>query len=130
MIPDSRTYVHLNCQTSTEVSGPEFSALSDPLIGMERTFCTGCDGMFPLDEFAWADTKERIPDYYARHAGQVSAFGRAVGSRTGLFLVTGLGAIVLGVLVGVVVGFAVPEFVIKPATIRSAFGVSDTRMLR
>lgn len=58
----SREYVHHKCKTVTVIEGPEFAALADPLANMTGTYCAECDDAFPITEFAWADTGERISD--------------------------------------------------------------------
>lgn len=152
MIPESRAYVHVRCQSSTEISGPEFSSLSDPLVGMIRTYCAGCDEMFPLDEFMWEDTKERIPAFYARHAARVPPLGRMLGSRQGMFALAGVGALLgllLGIVIGVLAGWLVGSimillgiiggllagvliqiFVVSPIIAKKWLGVEDLRLLK
>lgn len=152
MIPESRTYRHIRCKSATQVFGPEYTALSDPLLGMVRTYCAECDELFPLDQFVWEDSRERISDFYARHAAKVSPLGRLFGSRNGLFTVAGLGAllgllsglligsiagwlmgaivILIGLIVGTIVGVMVSEYVIRPAIAKHWLGVTDMRMLR
>lgn len=55
---ESRTYTHRRCQMQTEMGGPEFRAMSDPLAGMKATFCSHCEDHFPVKEFAWSDSDE------------------------------------------------------------------------
>lgn len=149
---ESRNYTHSKCKTQTEVSGPEFSALSDPLAGMKETFCAQCDGHFPLSEFVWSDTSEKITDYYARHSKKATDADRFLFSTPGLGLLAGGGfflgvmfgallyfaiggmagfivALILG-LVGAVAGVVVCETVLKPKILGRVCGVSDTRNLQ
>ena len=152
MVPDSRAYVHLICRQETVVDGPHFAALTDPLIGMQQTYCAVCEEMFPVNQFAWTDTQERLSDFYARHAQRATPMQRRLGSRETLLAVMGLGALgglLAGVLVGLAVGwiagtlvaivaaiagliagFVLIEYVVKPGIYKSAFGVSDTRQLQ
>ena len=152
MVPDSRSYVHLTCRKQTVVEGPEFAALTDPLIGMQQTYCAACEQMFPVNQFAWADTQERLSDFYARYAQRASPRQRQLGSRGALLALMGLGAacgLLFGLLVGLAMGwiagtilaivaaiagaiggFFIVENLIKPGIYKSAFGVSDTRQLK
>src|SRR5215211_4575059 len=80
-IPESRSYRHLACGAETEVGGQSFSVVSDPLSSMERTQCASCEAMFPIAEFAWADTNERLTDYYARHSAKATSLQRFLCSK-------------------------------------------------
>lgn len=110
-IPTSRVYIHARCGRPTEVSGPEFAALADPLAGMERTLCADCEEMDSLSQFAWEDTGEKISAYYARHLQSVSPADRQRARRSNLFRFLGIGGVLgllvsagLGTLVGVGAG--------------------------
>ena len=149
---ESRDYKHLKCKTQTEISGPEFRALSDPMASMKETFCDECDGHFPINEFAWSDTNEKITDYYDRHTSKASEADRFLCSTPGLAILAAGGfcvgvvfggiicmliggmagfiiALILG-LVGAVVGVVVRETVITPKILQKVCGVSDTRNLK
>ncbi len=151
-VSESRAYLHERCKTETEIGGPEFHALSDPLANMRQTYCAECDRMFPLSEFHWADTRERIPDYYTRHGSKATAADRFLCTNGGLSLLAGggfLAGIACGVpvglkagwfwgtaaavglgLVGALLGLVVRETLVSPRILRRVCGVDDTRRLR
>jgi hypothetical protein len=151
-VPESRTYKHTKCGQETVVSDESFSVVSNPLSDMTRTWCSPCNSFFPVSEYEWADTGERIVDYYARHSAKATAFDRFLCSRTFLILSVVLGLLVgaavgymlvrngglgqkilvsgfLGV-VGVVIAAAVNVSVISKVIAKRVFGVADTRLLR
>ncbi|QDT13925.1 hypothetical protein [Planctomycetes bacterium K23_9] len=150
--PESRCYTHKKCSAETEVSGPEFHAMSDPLAGMNRTFCSQCEDMFSIDEFVWTDTGESIPDYYQRHGRKASDTDRMLCSNQGLLALGGAGlfigfmigtAVCLTIggltgifiaaflaLVGAVGGVIFREAVVTPKILQRVCGVSDTRQLK
>ncbi len=149
---DSRDYIHNQCRETTTIEGPEFEALADPLANMTGTYCAECEDMFPIHEFFWADTKERISDYYERYQKQASGAQRFMASRSGMFSLAGLMLLVglvlaivigkssgvgVGVAVGSVVGLGgaigaviVHSTVIGPMILKQVCGVSDPRMLK
>ena len=149
---EHRCYVHRRCQSETEVSGPEFQAMSDPLAGMKSTYCVSCEEQFPVDEFAWSDTGESIADYYARYRGSATdsdlwwcgnpgLFALAAGGMTaglasgiliGVFtsLIVGVIAAVVLAIAGAVVGVVVRETVVAPKIVRRVCRVPDTRELQ
>ena len=100
-VPESRAYRHSKCGAETVVSGESFSAVSNPLADMTRTWCTSCNAFFPVSEYVWDDTGEKLVDYYNRHSTRATAFDRFLCSR--LFLIV---SVVIGALVGVAVGYA------------------------
>lgn len=63
----SRNYVHLTCCKVTELSGPEFNSVANPLAEMMETHCGHCDVDDSLRDFEWEDTGETLWDYVARH---------------------------------------------------------------
>jgi hypothetical protein len=150
-IPESREYKHQTCKTSTEISGPKFHALSDPLAGMKTTYCGQCDAIFSLNEFVWTDTGESIPDYYERHRRKASENELMLCSNTGLVTLGAIGLLIgfmigtaicltiggwVGVfiaafmaLVGAVGGVIARETVVAPKIIQRVCGVNDTRQL-
>ena len=81
-IPESRAYRHLKCRQETVVSGQPFEVVSNPMSSMERTMCSTCGAMFPIAEFAWADTGETLADYYARHTRSATPAQRFLCSKT------------------------------------------------
>ena len=151
-IPEARVYTHHDCSTETIVGGEAFQAISDPLSDMQRTWCESCMDYFPLSEFAWSDTGEKITDYYARHAAGASGLQRFLCSRVFLLISVAFGllvGVVIAVIgfrderwtilllmiftfavIGVVLFGSLKEFVLGPFIVRRVCGVSDTRMLR
>ncbi len=151
-IPESRSYRHQKCQTETLVSGEAFAALSDPLSDMSRTWCSVCNDFFPLADFEWSDTGERITDYYSRHSARATGLERflcsrkflvisalvgfLVGAIAGFMLFRDRGGVVMifmtvfvGV-VGVIVFGSLKEFALGKVIVRRVCGVKDTRMLK
>lgn len=151
-IPKLRRYRHERCNAYTVVAGQAFEALSDPLSDMTRTWCSTCRAFFPLSDFVWADTGEKIIDYYARHGARASRVERFLCSRAFLVL-----AAVAGFLAGAIAGFAgfrnqgattmlfmtvfvgvigvivfasLKEFFLGKLIVRRVCGVRDTRMLK
>jgi ABC-type glycerol-3-phosphate transport system permease component len=100
LAPESRTYRHTKCGAETVVSGDALSVVSNPLADMTRTWCTPCNAFFPVSEYVWADTDEKIVDYYARHSTKATAVDRFLCSKVFLIL-----SVILGAIVGIVVGF-------------------------
>ncbi len=94
--PTSRIYLHDRCEQPTVVSDDAFSALASPLAGVQQTYCNACKSMFAVDEFRWADTDEKLTDYYLRHASRASAIDRFIASRHSVIT-----ALVLAVLLGI-----------------------------
>ncbi len=138
-----RDYTHRACGTSTTVDGPEFSALADPLARMVSTYCVKCDDHFPVDQFSWSDSQEKLSDYYRRYQEKASPFQNFLASRMGMFSFAGslfvlglVGALALGsiwlVAVAVllaIVAIVVHVLVLAPWVLKQAFGTSDAREL-
>ena len=82
-IPQFRVYRHSRCEQETVVAGQSFEVVSNPMSSMERTFCTPCGAMFPIGEFAWADTGETLSDYYARYTTRATPLQRFLCSKNG-----------------------------------------------
>lgn len=151
-VPESRAYRHQACNGETVVGGQHFETMSDPLSDVTRTWCTTCDSFFPLNEFAWVDTNEKITDYYARHSVKATKLERFLCSKVFLLfsLVFGLVAgIVLAVVlfrkngagalfvtiptlgvIGVVLFGSLNAFFLGKLISRRVTGVSDTRLLK
>lgn len=141
----SREYIHRKCRGTTEIDGPEFSALADPLANMVGTYCAECEEFFPIGEFAWADTKERISDYYKRYQQQASPSQRFLASRRGMFVMSGIAGaagLLIGILglkmpvigvvlavVAVVAMLALHTLMIGPMILKQVLGTSDPRQL-
>jgi len=138
----SRDYVHAQCSGVTTIDGPEFQALADPLTRMTSTYCSECDAVFPIDEFAWDDTQERISDYYARYQQQASGLQKFLASRTGMFTISSIvfflglaSCIVLGIfglivaIAGAIVSIVVHVMSIGPMILRQVLGTNDPTRL-
>jgi hypothetical protein len=149
-IPESRAYRHLQCGTETVISGQSFEVASNPLSDMTRTWCTQCNAFFPVTDYQWSDTGEKISDYYVRHSARATSLDRFLCSKKFMIVcaITGfiLGAIggfflfrnqkvFLQVLMvpfigglGLFIACAIYLAIGKPITKRVC-GVSDTRVL-
>lgn len=99
-IPESRVYKHLQCGTDTVVSGDAFEVASNPLSDMTRTWCTQCNAFFPISDYQWSDTGEKISDYYARHSAKATALERFVCSKKFMIVCA-----VIGFILGAVAGY-------------------------
>lgn len=64
--PVSRSYVHRRCSGTTKLSGDDYVLLECPFRPVESTICAKCKDYFPLDDFTWADTGEKISAYRNR----------------------------------------------------------------
>jgi hypothetical protein len=152
IVPQFRAYRHSRCQQETMVAGQSFEVVSNPMSSMERTFCTPCGAMFPIDEFAWADTGETISDYYARHTSRATPLQRFLCSKTFMVAVIATAAIAAsagcsllvankdlftrilmatgGLMIGAFIGMAIFVSGFANPIKRRVCGVSDTRQLR
>lgn len=105
----SRNYVHLACRKVTEISGPEFNSVANPLAEMVQTHCSHCDVDDSLRDFEWEDTGETLWDYVQRHRENVpdEALARTAHDQVVKYAVRGaiVGGII-GVLLGVLIGAA------------------------
>ena len=140
---NSRDYVHTQCGGETTIDGPEYAAFADPLSKMTSTYCAECEGVFPVSQFAWADTRERISDYYAHYQKQASGLQQFLASRAAMFTMSGVMfvaglslTLVLGAglglaagVVGAVVAIVVHVMVIGPMILRQVLGTNDPRQL-
>ena len=151
-VPESRAYRHLQCQQVTLVSGQSFEVVSNPMSSMERTMCSTCGAMFPIAEFAWADTGETLSDYYARHTKNATPAQRFLCSKTLMVAVIAVCAVGVatavhvfvapndwltriiivagGLMIGAFIGMAIFVSGIANPITRKVCGVADTRMLR
>ena len=93
-VPESRVYRHLTCGGETTITGSPFGVITDPLASMWRTWCGNCNGFFPMDQYVWSDTGEKITDYWARHGARATRVERWLCSKTAMLLLisAGLGA--------------------------------------
>jgi len=151
-IPQFRVYRHSRCEQETVVAGQSFEVVSNPMSSMERTFCTPCGAMFPIGEFAWADTGETLSDYYARYTTRVTPLQRFLCSKTFMVAVIVTAAIATsagtywlvankdlftrilmaagGIMIGAFVGMAIFVSGFADPIKRRVCGVADTRQLR
>lgn len=151
-IPESRLYRHHKCGKETVVSGQAFAALSDPLSDMSRTWCNTCYAFFPLAEYEWSDSGEKITDYYIRHGARATrlerflcsrmfltislVFGLIAGAIAGYMQFRDKGGLLMIVMtvfvggVGVIVFGSLKEFFLAKLILRRVCGVSDTRLLK
>jgi hypothetical protein len=90
----------LQCGTETVISGQAFEVASNPLSDMTRTWCMQCNAFFPLTDYEWADTGEKISDYYARHSAWATKLERFLCSKKFMIVCA-----VIGFLVGLVGGY-------------------------
>ncbi len=149
-VPESRVYRHLQCGTETVISGQAFEVASNPLSDMTRTWCNQCNAFFPVTDYQWSDTGEKISDYYARHGARATGLERFLCSKkfmvicaiTGLILGAAGGYLLFRdqklwlqvfmvpfvAAVGVFIACAAYVMLGKPIT-RRVCGVSDTRSL-
>ena len=149
-IPESRVYRHLQCGTQTVISGQAFEVASNPLSDMTRTWCNQCNAFFPVADYEWSDTGEKISDYYARHSARATALERFLCSKR-FMIICAVAGFILGAVggyflfrnqrlwlqilmvpfvggVGTFIAAAIYLMLGKPITKRVC-GVSDTRVL-
>jgi hypothetical protein len=98
-IPEARAYRHLQCGADTVVSGQSFEVASNPLSDMTRTWCIQCNAFFPVSDFAWSDTGEKISDYYSRHSARASPSQRFLCSKK-FMIVCAVAGLILGGVAG------------------------------
>jgi hypothetical protein len=98
-IPESRVYRHAQCGTETVISGQAFEVASNPMSDMTRTWCNQCSAFFPITEYEWSDTGEKISDYYARHSARATGFERFLCSKK-FMIVCAVAGLVLGAVAG------------------------------
>ncbi len=116
----SRVYVHGRCGGATEVSGDDFTMLTDPFGFVSGTYCCGCSSFVGLREVRWADTEERVSDYRARLRREapvgLKLFRWVAGPAGGglIGLLCGLPFGVVGPLIGLAVGVGLGYFVAGP----------------
>jgi len=131
-----------------------FVDLSDPLSATTHTWCNPCNNFFPLSEFEWTDTGEKISDYYERHSSKASSMERLlygnkflrvvmvaafIGcgvlafvalSNMNMGRVTALVGAIVGAIVGAGLTGAVIVYGLQSFIMRRVCGVSDTRLLQ
>src|SRR5262245_5191356 len=149
-IPESRVYRHVQCGTETVISGQSFEVASNPMSDMTRTWCNQCNAFFPVTDYEWSDTGEKISDYYARHSARATKLERFLCSKK-FMIVCAVTGLILGMIggyflvrdkqliaqiimvpfvggIGVFIFCALYVELGKPIT-RRVCGVSDTRVL-
>jgi hypothetical protein len=99
-VPESRAYRHQACGEETVISGDGFEVISNPLGDMSRTWCTKCNAFFPVSDYTWADSGEKITDYWARHSTRATQLERFLCSRAFLLI-----AVAVGFLAGCIGGY-------------------------
>ncbi len=114
--------------------------------------CSTCGAMFPIAEYAWADTDESLSDYYARHTIHATPLQRFLCSKTFMVALIAIAAIAVagaayalvandnwltrlicvagGLMIGAFIGMAIFVSGFANPIKRSVCGVSDTRLLR
>lgn len=65
-----RVNVHLPCGGLTGVDGMDYVHVCDPFWYCRATYCSQCSDHFPMDEFRWMDTGEKLLDYRNRLRAQ------------------------------------------------------------
>lgn len=58
--PYRKSYVHKTCGTVTTMSQPIAETYARDPFFYSGTFCVGCRAHFPLDQFVWDGTDERV----------------------------------------------------------------------
>lgn len=117
---------------------------------MTRTWCNHCNAFFPITDYQWSDSGEKISDYYARHSARATALERFLCSKK-FMIVCAITGLILGMVggyflfrnqqvwlkifmvpfvggLGAFVACAIYLQIGKPIT-RRVCGVSDTRVL-
>ena len=149
--PDSRAYRHRKCNGQTVVGGDDFYYVAQIFAHPKRTYCASCSDYFPMNQFCWSDTDERITHYYARYAAKFTAAETIINQSSIYLSILCTTALIMGVIgftlgcimvmwivgiVGFVVGAglggyvtnAVLDKIVKQTSMR-ALGVSDHTML-
>lgn len=143
------SYTHNRCGESTTLSGVHLLMLCDPFSSTVGTYCSGCEDHFPLKQFTWDDTGERISEARRRNAAAASFWVRLMLGGPGWLAVFVLGA-ALGFGGGFAIGRLVKSFswplgivggllgffagamalgALIPVLLRGCYGVSDWREL-
>ncbi|KAA5541050.1 hypothetical protein FYK55_19330 [Roseiconus nitratireducens] len=150
-VPESRAYRHVQCDNETVVSGQPFELVSNPMSSITQTWCSDCNGYFPISDYQWSDTGENLSDYFARHTQSATDMQRFLCSKKFMvilwiigFLLSALGATVLFAdqalwvkivfipltgLIGVLIASAVFISGFANPITRKVCGVEDTRTL-
>lgn len=98
-LPKSRSYVHKNCAESTVVGDDMFTLICDPTKTVNETFCARCKGFFPLSQFVWEDTNERIDRARQRWLSEAPSIVRVLQWNVWFVILIALGA-PLGAAIG------------------------------
>ena len=138
----SRTYSHVTCGSDTTVYDDSHVYVAQVFAHPKTTYCGGCEDYFPMGEFCWSNTQERLTDYYARYQSKYSNFekmvcgpfvllapllGFVIGGLFGLLIFSLLAGIVVGLILGTIGAFtcAVIAWFVQTAIMQSI----DKRLL-
>ncbi|QDV83036.1 hypothetical protein TBK1r_19690 [Stieleria magnilauensis] len=106
-VPESFHYVHLPCGEFTEIRGPEFESVANPLSGIQTTLCAHCGQQDDVEEFCWEGSEETIADYYHRLLLQIPEQELDRAGRAGMFkylIMGGIGGFAAGLFIGLILG--------------------------
>jgi len=103
----SRTYFHIHCRQHTVVSDFDHIYVANVFDHPYETFCSTCQKHFPVADFCWSNTNERLTEYYARYQSKFSSSEKRICS--GIFPLI---AVVVAALGSAVIGFLVPTFLL------------------
>lgn len=103
MTRKSRQYKHDRCDQLTLVSGRELSFISNIFTHPKRVWCDHCKKKSPIHEYVWADTGERITDYYQRYASRFNVVDHFLGD-VGFYMLVTFGGMFVGGIAGFVLG--------------------------
>ena len=101
---ESRTYQHLSCKEHTTVSEGDHEYVTHVFCHPYETYCVACEKHFPVEEFRWSNTKERLTDYYSRYQSMFSDSEKFI-CRGSFSLGTAAASLLLGAVVGFLVGY-------------------------
>jgi len=103
----SRTYFHIHCRQHTVVSDFDHIYVASVFDHPYETFCSTCQKHFPVADFCWSNTNERLTEYYARYQSKFSSSEKLICS--GIFPLI---AVVVAALGSAVIGFLVPTLLL------------------
>ena len=101
----SRTYRHYACGQHTAVSGFDHIYVTHIFSHPEETYCSTCEAAFPVDDFCWANTGEKLRDYYQRYQSLYSDSEKfMIGGL--LALIVTIVAVLIGGIIGLLIGIS------------------------